>query len=317
MMLANTKMALRLTTHIQGDFMRPFVLRTLCLTPMLWGLTALHAAVPTAGNKGALVQPSPVLATVDGEPITLQRVQVMAWHMSQRQPNGPKVSQEQALEELINLQLQARQARQQGVDALYSVSELLAISQMEVLARGLSDVKRQLQVPPTEEEIKAYYEQNPELFSRRKLYVLQELVMDRSSLSAEDLKRQVAKADSMKALMASLEKSGATVKLNQITQAAENLPLEALPEIAAAPEGKPQWRSNANGAGLIYVVVASRSQPKSLEESAPLIRLFLLNKDWLAQSARFVKELRDKALIERNLQPASSAEPQGSFTFGK
>ncbi len=295
--------------------MPPYLARTLCLAPCLWGLSTLHAAVPTPIKSGPPPAPSPVVATVDGEPITLQRLQVMAWRMSQRQPKGPPVSQQEALEQLINLQLQARQAQLQGVDTTPAVAELLAITQMEVLARGLSDVKRQLQVPPSEAQVKAYYDKTPELFSRRKIYALQELQLEQSPWSPAELTRQVAKAETMKALSTALEQAGATVKLNNVTQPAENLPMEALPDIAAAPEGKPQWRALSNGGGLIYVVVASRAQTKSYEEAAPLIRLFLSNKEWMEQTERSVAEMRDKARIERKQLPPSS-DPNDSFTFG-
>jgi EpsD family peptidyl-prolyl cis-trans isomerase len=295
--------------------MPPSLARTLCLAPCLWGLSTLHAAVPTPIKSGPPPAPSPVVATVDGESITLQRLQVMAWRLSQRQPKGPPVSQQEALEQLINLQLQARQAQLQGVDTLPAVADMLAITQMEVLAKGLSDIKRQLQAPPSEAQVKAYYEKTPELFSRRKIYVLQELQLEQSPWSPAELKRQVAKAETMKALSTALEQAGATVKLNNVTQAAENLPMEALPDIAAAPEGKPQWRTLSNGAGLIYVVLASRAQTRSYEEAAPLIRLFLSNKEWMEQTERSVAEMRDKARIERKPLPPNP-EPNGSFTFG-
>jgi EpsD family peptidyl-prolyl cis-trans isomerase len=295
--------------------MPPFLARAMCLVPCLWGLSAPHAAVPAPVKSGPPPTPSPVVATVDGEPITLQRLQVMAWRLSQRQPKGPPVSQQEALEQLINLQLQARQAQLQGVDTVPAVAELLAITQMEVLAKGLSDIKRQLQVPPTEAQVKAYYDRTPELFSRRRIYALQELQLEQSPWSPAELKRQVAKAESMKALSTALEQAGATVKLNHVTQSAENLPLEALPDIAAAPEGKPQWRALPNGGGLIYVVVASRTQTRTLEEAAPLIRLFLSNKDWMEQTERAVAEMREKAHIERKPLPPNP-EPHGSFTFG-
>jgi peptidyl-prolyl cis-trans isomerase C len=281
------------------------------------GAAALSWALSAQGALPSSLAPtptaSPVVAAVDGEPITLQAVQAMQWRMSQGRPAHAPVTQAQALEQLINLKLQARQAQQQGVDTLPIVSELLAITRMEVLAKGLNDVKRQLQAPPTDAQVRDYFERSPHLFIQRKLFALQELALETSPWSDAELQRQVAKASTMKALTTAMDEAGAVYKLNAVTQLAENLPLEALPDIAAAPEGKPQWRRTPQGGGSIFVVLSSRSQPRSFEEAAPLIRTFLSNKTWMDESARYVGELRQKARIERKPEPS----PHGEFTFGQ
>jgi EpsD family peptidyl-prolyl cis-trans isomerase len=272
-----------------------------------------HSALSASPPSAAAPVPSPVVATVDGEPITLQTVQAMLWRMSQGRPANAPVTQAQALEQLIDLKLQARQAQLQGVDALPIINELVAITRLEVLAKGLSDVKRQLQVQPTDEQVKDYYERSPHLFSQRKIFALQELVLEKTPLTEAALQSQVAKASDMKALTAAMDEAGVVYKLSAVTQPAENLPLDALPDIAAAPEGKPQWRRGLNGSASVFVVLASRSQPRSFEEAAPLIRLFLSNKSWMDESGRYVGELRQKALIERKPLPS----PNGDFTFGR
>jgi EpsD family peptidyl-prolyl cis-trans isomerase len=253
------------------------------------------------------------VATVDGEPITLRTVQAMAWRMTQLRPKEPPATQAQALEQLIDLKLQARQAQLQGVDTLPIVNDLLDITRMDVLAKGLNDVKRQLQEQPTEAQVKDYYERSPELFSKRKLFAIQELIVEKSPWPDVELQRQVNQAPTMKALTSALDRVGGTYKINSVTQPAENLPLEALPELAAATEGKPHWRKSPTGVVSIYVVVAKQTQAKSLEEAAPLIRTFLSNKGWMDESARMLIEMRQKARIERKPLPS----PNGDFTLGQ
>jgi len=270
-----------------------------------------HAALPTP-SEPAPAAASPVVATVDGEPITLQSVQAMAWRLSQMRPQGPAVTQAQALEQLIDLKLQARQALAQKVDTLPIVAELMAITRMEVLAKGLNDVKRQLQAPPSDAQVKAYFEQHPALFSQRKVYTLQELMIEKSPWTEAVMQKLVATSPNLKALQKSLEEAGGVGKVATSTQAAENLPLDALPDIAAAPEGKPMWRRSPTGALSVYVVAASQLQPRTLEASAPLIRIFLSNKGWIDESARMLAEMRQKAHIERKPLPS----PNGDFTFG-
>lgn len=276
-----------------------------CAAPM--------AAVPGIGSAAMLPQPgsSPVVAVVNGEAITLRTVMVMAWRMSQMRPKDPPVSQAQALEQLIDLHLQAKHAQSLGLDTLPSVAEVLAISRMETLAKGMAEIKREVQAVPTDAQVKDYFDQNPALFSNRKIYVLQELLLERPSLSQAELQKQVQASKTLKALTDALDKTGSTYKLNKVTQAAENLPLEALREVAAAPEGKPQWRLSASGAAGVYVVVSSTLQPLAFEAAAPLIKLFLTNKRSMDDSAQTIETLRKQATIERRPLPA----PDGDFTF--
>jgi EpsD family peptidyl-prolyl cis-trans isomerase len=304
---------LRSEPHLLGHMMAR-ICRAPAWSAVTWGLTlSAHAALPTNTTPAAAPAANPIVATVDGEPITLQTVQAMAWRMAQLRPKEAPATQAQALEQLIDLKLLARQAQLQGVDMLPIVSEMVAITRMDVLAKGLNDVKRQLQEQPTEAQIKDYYERSPDLFSKRKLFALQELMVEKSPWSDAELQRQVNKALTMKALTSALEQAGGTYKINNVTQPAENLPLDVLPEIASAPEGKPRWRRSSSGPGSIYVVVATRAQAKTLEEAAPLIRIFLSNKAWMDESARVVSEMRQKARIERKPLPS----PNGDFTLGQ
>lgn len=289
--------------------------RLVTTVAMCGGFTsASMAAVPGTSGSSVLPQPgtSPVVAVVNGEAITLRTVMVMAWRMSQMRPKDPPVTQARALEQLIDLHLQAKHAQSLGVDTLPSVTEVLAISRMETMAKGLAEIKREVQAAPTDAQVRAYFEQNPELFTRRKIFALQELLVERSPWADAEFEKQVQTSTSMKALTEALDKVGGTYKLNTVTQTAENLPLDALRHVAAAPEGKPQWRLTSSGAVSVYVVVSSSLQPLAFEAAAPLIKLFLTNKRSMDASAQTIEDLRKKATIERRPLPA----PNGDFSFG-
>ncbi len=271
---------------------------------------AAPISTPTPTPTETKAAPSPVVATVDGQAITLNRVRMMAWRLSQQRPNEPPVTEAQALDQLIDLQLQAQQAQKQSIDSLPAIVELMAITRMEVLAGGLNDTKRQSQVQPDDAQIKAYYERNPDLFSRRKVFAIQELQVESSPWDEAEMRRQVGRAKDMKTISAALTESGAKLKANNATQAAENLPLEILPELSKATEGKPYLKRNAAGKSLVYAVVATRSEPKTLAEATLAIKLFLSNKGWIDQSAKALSELKQKAHIERLPLPSSDG-----FTF--
>ena len=115
-----------------------------------------------------------------------------------------------------------------GLEQNPRVQELIEIARQEVLARAYNDQARASVPEPTQQAMDSYHDAHPELFSQRKVYMIQELILAPTTLPAPELRRLVAKATSMTALAESLKKEGVNFKPNQVTQPAENLPLDQL-----------------------------------------------------------------------------------------
>jgi len=288
----------------------PHTLSALVLAIALpWGAMAPSVAMASVPSEVSPARPKAplVVARVDGEPISATRLDMITWQAGVRQPGQPTLTQAQALDQAIDLQLQARQALMLGLDQHPRVQELIEIARQEVLARAYNDQARESVPEPTQQAINSYHDAHPELFSQRKVYMIQELILAPTTQSTPELRRLVGKATSMAALVDSLKKEGVDFKVNQVTQPAENLPLDQLRELAQAKEGKPYLKTRPGTSMVgIYVVMATRSEPRSRDAAQPMIKLFLTNTAHQARQAEALKALRQKARIERLEVPTAA-----------
>lgn len=288
----------------------PHTLSALVLAIALTGIaTAPTPALASVPGEVTPAKPQAplVMARVDGEPINATRLDMITWQAGVRQPGQAPLTQAQALDQAIDLQLQARQAVMLGLDQHPRVQELIEIARQEVLARAYNDQARESVPEPTQQAIDSYHDAHPELFSERKVYMIQELILAPTNMPAPELRRLVGKAASMAALVESLKKEGVNFKVNQVTQPAENLPLDQLRELAQAKEGKPYLKTRPGTSMVgIYAVMATRSEPRSRDAAQPMIKLFLTNTAHQARQAETLKALRQKARIERLEVPAAT-----------
>lgn len=288
----------------------PHTLSALVLAAALTGIAATPMpALASVPDEVTPIKPQAplVMARVDGEPISAARLDMIAWQANVRQPGQMPLTQAQALDQAIDLQLQARQALLLGLEQNPRVQELIEIARQEVLARAYNDQARASVPEPTQQAIDSYHDAHPELFSQRKVYMIQELILGPTTLPAPELRRLVAKATNMTALAESLKQEGVNFKPNQVTQPAENLPLDQLRELAQAKEGKPYLKTRPGTfITAVYAVMATRAAPLSRDAAQPMIKLFLTNTAHQARQAETLKALRQKARIERLEVPAAT-----------
>ena len=288
----------------------PHTLSALVLAIALpWGAFAPSVAMASVPSEVSPARPKAplVVARVDGDPISATRLDMITWQASVRQPGQAPLTQAQALDQAIDLQLQARQAVVLGLDQHPRVQELIEIAKQEVLARAYNDQARESTPEPTPQAIDSYHDAHPELFSQRKVYMIQELILAPSTEPTPELRRLVGKATNMTALAELLKQEAVSFKVNQVTQPAENLPLDQLRELAQAKEGKPYLKTRP-GTSLttIYAVMATRTAPLSRAAAQPMIKVFLTNTAHQARQAEALKALRQKARIERLELPATT-----------
>lgn len=133
---------------------------------LVLGLTACNdepasvipPSAPTAETGGAGDDTSPVLATVNGTPITQN---VLDFHQQQRNMRRPgdTVSQDQLLQEIINLELMHQQARKAGIDRRPDVALQLAHQRRGFLASVAAQDHATSQ-PVGEEATRALYDEH-------------------------------------------------------------------------------------------------------------------------------------------------------------
>jgi len=290
-----------------------------CAAPL--ALAAVLVLLTACGGKSDQAA-SQTAAKVDKQEITVQQVNLVLQQQRNLRPEQSEVASRQILERLIDQQLALQKAEEQKLERDPRVMQQLEAVRREVLARAYVEKLGEGAPKPTAEEIKAYYDQKPALFSHRRVYNIQEIAIEARPEQVPALRERLASAKSVGEFTEYLKTSGLRFGANQAVRAAEQLPLDTLDTISRLTDGQAALLASANGAQVV-VVAGSREQPVSEEQARPAIEQFLLNERRRKLVEEDIKALRAGAKIEyvgpfaaRAASAPAAAAPLASGVLG-
>jgi EpsD family peptidyl-prolyl cis-trans isomerase len=260
------------------------------------------AVVGCGGDKGADKPASQTAAKVNKEEITVHQINFMLQQQQAQQQRAIPASQtdaasKAALERLIDQELAVQKAGELKVDRDARVVQQIEAARREIISRAYVQKISEGAGKPTPEEIKKYYDDNPHLFSQRRLYQLQEIGIevapDKVAALGEKLKASKNTGEFIEYLKAENIKHA----VNQGVRGAEQLPMTSLPAFAAMKDGDARISTTPTGAQVL-ALVGSRSQPVDLERARPVIETFLLNERKRKIIADDMKAMRAAAAIQ-------------------
>jgi hypothetical protein len=171
----------------------------------------------------------------------------------------------------------------------------------------------------SEAEAKEFYATHPELFQERRIYRFAQMAIaaqgdEQQAIRAklEELDRSPDKSRILAQLAEWLKQKDIRFRATQATQAAEQLPLEALPRYHQMKVGDLLFQPSAQGV-VVSQLTASQTQPLNEEQSKPFIEQFLQNRERLKLSEDEMKRLREAAKIEYvgDFAKLDEAQPTG------
>jgi len=205
------------------------------------------------------------------------------------------VASAQALESVIDRELLVQKALASGLERDPDVAQSIDNARRQVLAQAYID--KFPKAKPAAEEVRAFYDENPALFGARRIYRLQELVVSAPAELVDVLRAEAARLQDMDQVAAWLRSRNARFSGASLTQAAEQLPLSQLPQLARMKAGEIAVFPAPLGASVVQVVHAEPA-PLSEQQAAPLIEQFLAGRKRLELAAAEVRRLRESARIE-------------------
>ena len=212
-------------------------------------------------------------------------------------------SMAQAVEKVIDRELLVQKALESGLERDAQVALDIDNARREVLAQAYVERAARTRAAPTREEVSAFYAENPALFAERRIYRTRELVVSANPEMIDVLRAQVSRAANLDEVAAWLNSRNARYSVLSQTQAAEEIALAFLPQLARVSPGElavfatpaaGNFPATANVVQLIY----SESAPLPYEQASPLIESFLAGRKRLAVAQDEVKRLREVARIE-------------------
>jgi EpsD family peptidyl-prolyl cis-trans isomerase len=262
-------------------------------------LAALTCALLVTGCGDSKDKPaSQTAAKVNGDEVTVHQINAELQRATGGNvPQGANIdaANKRILDGLIDQTLLVQQAKETKLDRDPQVLQLLEASRRQILAQAFID-RQAAASPPTQDEIKAFYEKNPDLFERRRVYAFREFLFERANFS-DSIRDQLNNAKSPADIAKVLNGAGIRYRETNSTRPAEALPIEALPRIAKLNKGDSLAFSDQNLANVLMLIDYAE-QPVPLDRATPLIQQFLVNNKKREIAQTKVKELRDKGKIE-------------------
>ena len=272
------------------------------------GAVALAAVLAGCGEKKAKTA-SQTAAKVNKEEITVHQINYVLQQQRNLRAENAEAASRQVLERLIDQELAVQKAGDLKLDRDQRVVQAMEAARREIVARAYFDKVGEAAAKPTAEEIKKYYADKPALFSRRRIYNLQEIVIEAKPEQLEGLRARLGATKTIDEFIEYLKAGDFRFAGNQAVRAAEQLPLASLDGFAKLKDGQSVFQATPTGAQVI-VLAGSRSQPIDLDHAKPAIEQFLLNERKRQLIEQDLKDMRSIARIEyvgKFAQAAASA----------
>ena len=238
-----------------------------------------------------------VAAKVNSAEITVSQINAVLARNPNMSPETVERAKRDILEKLIEAEVAKAAAIDKKLDRTPKVVQALETAKTEILARSYVEQIATSLPPVTAEEAKKYYLEHPELFSERRVYSIEEVSMPAKEGLGAMLREQVAKSRSLQDVANWLKAQSMPFTPNSGVRAAEQLPLELLPQMQTMKDGEMRVFEVANAVQVVRVA-ASKSAPVDVERATPRIQQFLFNQRSTEAITKDVKLLKEKAKVE-------------------
>jgi EpsD family peptidyl-prolyl cis-trans isomerase len=259
-----------------GSFMR----RSYSLRRLPFALTAAGVVAALAlagcGEKKEEKKATQTAARVNKEEITVHQINFVLQQQRGLRQDQAEAAGKQALERLIDQELALQKASELKLDRDPRVLTQLEAAKRDIIARAYFDKVGDGAARPSNDDVKAYYDANPALFSQRRVYQLQELAIQAKPEQMDELQKKLKDAKTLQDFVKYLQASNIPFNGTQAVRPAEQIPLAVLPTIAKMKDGDSVFNKSDKGAQVIFLA-ASRAQPVDEVKAKPAIEQFLLN----------------------------------------
>ena len=267
-----------------------------------------------------------VAAKVNGDEITVHQVNQALQRLGNVPEAQAKQAQKQIVDRLVDQQLLVQQAMEKKLDRDPRVLAALEAAKRQILAQAYVEQVMGSAQKATGDQIKDFYAKHPELFQERRVYRFAQMAIaalpDRQKAvraKLEELDKLTDKQKILPQFADWLKAQKLEFRVTQTAQAAEQLPLEALPKYQQMKVGDLLFVPGSQGV-VVSQIIAVQNEPLSQEQAQPVIEQFLQNQERVKLSDDEMKRLRKLAKIEfmgefaklEEQAPSAAGAPAGS-----
>ncbi|GAA5785928.1 hypothetical protein GCM10007860_17730 [Chitiniphilus shinanonensis] len=275
--------------------------------PLRFGIVLLVLALAACGDKQEAKSPSQVLARVNGKEITVHQLNFVL--ARQPQPVSDETKQK-VLEQLVDQELLVQKAEELKLDRDPNVLQALEQSRRQLLAQAAAERVIGKPADPTAEARTKFYNDNPALFSERRIYDFASFSVPAAAAGDKALLATLENAHTAADTEAALKAAGVEYKASRTRRAAEQLPMPLLARISTLQVGDIVSLPDSNGRAVLLQLEESRPAPVSQADAAQAITAYLRNGQTERDARTRLADLRGKAQVEyvNGFAPTATAQ---------
>jgi len=290
-----THTTLQTMQHRLHALAQPRAIRMMALLPVVLAAALAAGCGDKGSSEGKATQSA---ARVDGTEITVHQINQILERQPGLRPEQSDAASRTILESLIDQQLAVAKAEEQKLDRDPQVMQMLEAARRGILARAYVERAAASGAgTPSADDIRKYFDEKPALFSQRKVYAMQEFTVPATPEQSKNIIEVLKKARTPAEYAETIKAAGLKFSTQQVTQAAEGLPLAIVDQLAKVGDGESLFITAKDGFKAI-LVVASRPQPVTFEQAKPAIEQFLTADRRRQFAQKEIKAMRDAAKIE-------------------
>jgi EpsD family peptidyl-prolyl cis-trans isomerase len=257
-------------------------------------LGACHKKNDQVGASKADTQ---VVAKVNGDEITIYQVNYQLSRLGQMTQMEAKVAAKQVLSNLVEQQLLKQQALEAKLDNDPNLLQAMESTKRQLLGQAYLESLMAKAPKPSEDEIDTFYKTHPELFSNRRVFRLQELVVSVSKDKFDEAEVALKSMKDIKDVVSWVKGKNYLFTVNSNVKAAEQLPQELLKKLQGLKDGEILFVPRDGSLNIIQIA-ASETMPIARAKATPIIEQYFLNQNRSNLAKKEVIALNDKAKVE-------------------
>ncbi|MGV8899256.1 MAG: EpsD family peptidyl-prolyl cis-trans isomerase [Burkholderiaceae bacterium] len=267
----------------------------------LFGALALLAVVGLVGcgqqaSPEEKIRDSLPLAKVNDVEITAQQPANDVALADSRSSATKEAVKKQALEIMIDRQLLQEEAKRYALDRDPEVIQAIDRAKTKILADSYLQSKFTDLDTPSKSKVDAYFKAHPELFTQRKVFYMNELVVATKDFSAQ-LKARLDSAKSIEQVATWLDTNHVPYKRTKLSRSTADLAPEMITKLQAMRKNQ-LFVIKADEYSMLSSVYDVKLSPVSAKVAAPQIAQYLRNKKRQEIGDAELERLRASAKIE-------------------
>lgn len=249
------------------------------------------------GSERGSTPAGQVVAKVNESEISIHQVNFELANNPRLRQIEPKMANDLVVTQLAQQEVLVQKAKQAKLDRDPQVMQAIESAKRKVLARAYMQRAANNAVPPTPSDVSKYVHEHPEFFDKRRVYQLQELLIDKNSVDTDALRKKVDSNVKFKDILVWLKENNARIRANQGVKAAEQLPLASAKALLNTKTTQVSL-VDTNNALYLYQIMAIQEQPMASENFNKSAENFLMTQSRKKAAIEDAKMAYDIAKIE-------------------